>query len=89
MEHVRVCHLRFVYFMKVEGHPFVYEGGRAGLTYKLPKHHSGRKHARSVFYRRCGQNHSSDERELRQAFEELIADPDARLLLDVSQALGA
>lgn len=90
MEHGRTSQQREIYVVKFGGHSFVYGTGPTGRMYKFPEHHNSSNftEAEHEYRKRMSQGHASDEREVRQASEELLADPDSRLLANLSQALG-
>jgi hypothetical protein len=88
MLHEPVSPQRDIYMLKMKERSFVYDAGRAGLAYKLSQHHRSKKGVEYQYNQRRHMGSISDEIHITQALEELVADENSRLVVDLSMALG-
>lgn len=88
IEHDHVSQKNGLHFANIEGHTFVYDSKQESRTYRLPEHRRSRREAQEEYNKRNIRDHPTDEGEVNTALDELIADPDVRLLAKLSEALG-
>ena len=87
IEHEMISDPQGIHYAKIEKQAFVYGSTKGNGTYRIPEHRSKRG-AEEEYSERAAQGHSSDDKEVDEALNELKSDPDAHLLLKLSQALG-
>ncbi|XP_062520448.1 uncharacterized protein LOC134195439 [Corticium candelabrum] len=88
IEHDFLASSRRIHFAKMGDHHFVYDTQADGKTYKLTSRSRSKKEIRERYDARREHNHTSNEKEMADAFHQLSLDPHARLLAKLSQALG-
>ena len=88
MLHEQVSPQRDLYMLKLKDQSFVYSAVQAGPAYKLPEHRQSKKDVEYEYKQRSNLGNVPDEIHIRQALEELVADSNSRLVVNLSQALG-